>query len=251
MIYNWFTLITQGPLTTQWTPPASCLSTTTKWGSYRGLFLGFHQEVGIDLDCYPSLNPMPTAAATTSPLLSTGTTTEAGSPKVFVTVTGFTTYTPAPTITKTPLWPTRGIVSDVAYYSPGICPSGYSYAVSFTDGQKAQLDESRYLCCPSGYTVNTYMSTSRITEGGRVTASLYPSYMYPSCSRTTTSMSNVWSLAPGWPTVKPTSYALEESVIANRYESFAIQASGVVVGWRPQDAAVVDYLKSNDVQLPK
>lgn len=250
---NWYTLVSQGALTTQWTPPSSCLATTTLWGSYRGYFLGFHEQVGIDLDCYPSLLSQQTASVTTSPLIVTGTTTEASTTKPYVTITGFTTYTPSITLTKTPFFPSSpgGLVSDIAFYSPGVCPSGYSYAVSYTFSKARPPGESRYVCCPSGYTVQTYMSTLRQTAGGRIYTSLVPVYSYPSCSSSATSITNLWSLVPGWPTVKPESYQLTTTSQSRTYESFLVRASGLVVGWQSDNAEVLDFIRSSNVTLPR
>ena len=123
-------LVSYGALTTLWTPPASCLSSTTFWGA--SFFIGYQSGAGGDLRCYPSIVPTPTqtdpAASlnvpiTTAPLVATLTTT--GSESLYVTITGYTTIysdigappTPQPTLYPYPTF----------YYSPGICPSGYAY----------------------------------------------------------------------------------------------------------------------------
>jgi hypothetical protein len=119
-----------GALTTLWTPPASCLSTTTYWGA--SFFIGYQSDAGGGLQCYPSIVPTPTKSdglhvpVTTSPLIATGTTT--GSDTLYVTITGYTTIysdISSPPTPQTSLYPYATF-----YYSPGICPSGYTYAIT-------------------------------------------------------------------------------------------------------------------------
>ncbi|KAF1813672.1 hypothetical protein P152DRAFT_448094 [Eremomyces bilateralis CBS 781.70] len=232
------TLLTQGPLSTLWTPPASCLSTTTMWGD-RTYFMGFMTDVGIDISCYPSLLPTPTGSATVSPLVEIRT--GSGDAEI-ATITGYTTVFPTPTgLSTTPLWPTDRYVSEAAYYSPGICPSGYEYAAPFTLwSYKTTATQSssvtRFLCCPSGYKAEAYGTGESA------------SYYYPGCQRKTDALTNVWSMTPGWPTVQPTSLPMFET--SREYGTFTVSANGIVVGWQATDVPVLEHLKKENIELP-
>jgi hypothetical protein len=254
-------LITLGPLTTVWTPPASCLSTTTQWGDwYSAFFIGYQPNLGVDADCFPSHKPTAIASATTSPLVETSSVTTGLTPTTFVTITGYTTMFPTPTDANLPAQPLLKTSPSydwhAAYYSPGICPSGYTYAVTYTDTPSfwatptsTENDLTRYFCCPSGYTVNSYVTSSTQAVNLRLKASYSTSYWYPRCSLTTSAMPTVWSMTPGWPATKPTSYSLTSSTGGDWYGSYNVYASGVVVGWSGNDQAVLEYLQNNNISV--
>lgn len=104
--------IPYGPLTTLWTPHSSCLFTITSYsGSY---YQGYIPSLGVDPACYPPSN----AAATTSVIV---TSTPQSEPSL-------STSRPIPD-TTTGVVP-RDLVNAVNLYSPGICPSGWTYALS-------------------------------------------------------------------------------------------------------------------------
>jgi hypothetical protein len=254
-------LVTLGPLTTVWTPPASCLSTTTQWGDwYSAFFLGYQPNLGVDADCFPSHKPTATASATTAPLVAISSVTTGPTPTTFVTITGYTTVTPTPTDVNNPAQPLLTTRSNydwhAAYYSPGICPSGYTYAVSYTDKYGpwaaptfAENDLTRYFCCPSGYTVQSYVTSTTRAGNLRLKTSYSTLYWYPDCLLTTSAMPTVWSMTPGWPATKPTSYSLTSSMGDGSYRSYSVYASGVVVGWSGNDQAVLEYLQKNNITV--
>jgi hypothetical protein len=111
-------LVSQGPLTTLWTPPPSCLATTTADANYN-YYVGFNNVYGrraINLGC---MIPTPTVLYTPTPSPLPKYTAQNGT---LVTITtGYSSYFPFPTS----IWTQTDIA---AYYSPGICPSGYHYA---------------------------------------------------------------------------------------------------------------------------
>src|SRR4051812_49328192 len=84
-----YVLASNGPLTTLWAPPPSCLSTTTCYNS--SFYLGYQSALGADLSCYPP--------AQTAPAGNANTTKSA--------VNAIT----------------------IQYYSLGICPSGWTYVL--------------------------------------------------------------------------------------------------------------------------
>ncbi|KAF1812663.1 hypothetical protein P152DRAFT_345454 [Eremomyces bilateralis CBS 781.70] len=243
-------LVTLGALNTQWTPPSSCLSTTTLWGS--SYFLGFQSTIGLDSECIPNAFATPTESIVTSALIQITTDTNEPTPSTYATITGYTTLTPSATRTALgQLMPASEIISSVGYYSPGVCPSGYTYAASFTAGRpSASESESRYICCPSGFQAPTWTSTSTRTSNGARFIAKVATYDYPLCSQSATTLTNLWSMTPGWPDVRPSSYTLTEAERTYSENYFRVSASGVVVAWNPTDTAVVDFIRSNNVSLP-
>ncbi|KAF1809011.1 hypothetical protein P152DRAFT_173266 [Eremomyces bilateralis CBS 781.70] len=232
------TLLSLGVLNSQWTPPGSCLSTTTAWGN--SYFLGYHKDAGHDPQCIPNVAAAPTVSVVTTNGLTPSTYT--------------TTIAPSPTITAiAQLMPSADQnISSVGYYSPGICPSGFIYAASFTAGLPGAGKESRYICCPSGFLAEKGTSTRvRTTKGGRRTTRI-TTYEYPLCTQSARTITNLWSMTPGWPSVRPSSYNVSQTSTTNRNSKsvFSITASGIVVAWNPTDTPVVDYIRNNNIQLP-
>ncbi|KAF1814021.1 hypothetical protein P152DRAFT_301790 [Eremomyces bilateralis CBS 781.70] len=253
-------LVPLGPLTTLWTPPASCLSTTTQWGQLGqtgALFIGYHSDLGPDADCFPSHRAEPTGSPVTTALIAFSTVT-GPTPTPIPSIVGFTTITPTPTgpFKADPLFSQTGYTSKVAYYSPGICPSGYTYAATYTGWEKYYIfrtplptsSVTQHFCCPSGYRPNLRITSS--VKGGafRDYTTTWPSLDYLLCSATPTSVANVWTMTPGWPTVKPTSYSLG-NVEYDGLHAVRVWASGVIVGYQSTDTAVLDYLHQNNITL--
>ena len=105
--------IDYGALTTPWTPPTSCLSTVTSYsGSY---FQGYIPALGVDPACYP-----PSHAAAPASVVVTST--------VIGSEASLSTHNPVPGPTRNVV--ARDLVNAVNLHSPGICPSGWTYALS-------------------------------------------------------------------------------------------------------------------------
>src|SRR5579871_3127030 len=105
--------IAYGPLTTRWTPHSSCLYTVTSYsGSY---FQGYIPGLGVDPACYP---PSQSVSLTSIGVTSTFIESEAS------------LSTPGSVHEPTTSVIVRDLVNAVNLYSPGICPFGWSYAMS-------------------------------------------------------------------------------------------------------------------------
>lgn len=241
--YPTLALVSLGALSTQWTPPGSCVSTTTVWGN--SFFVGFQSALGLDSGCIPT----PTAGSqTATPQFTTDSSGSTAFPIAWITPAPISTSTSSATSTPN-FFPSGYRISSVAYYSPGICPSGFTYAASFTAGRpRATALEERYLCCPSGLEASTSISKSRRTSDGRVHTSHIVTYEYPLCTQSTRTISNLWSMTPGWPTSQPSTFDVGTSTTSGAF--FYVTASGLVVGWRPSDTAIVDFLEKNNISLP-
>jgi hypothetical protein len=225
------TLASLGPLTTTWIPPASCLPTTTGFGSATYFIGAGFRALGVDNDCVPNIYGPETANPTTSPLVQITTVTDGPTPATLATITGYSTFTPTPTGTAVVDFKTTGYYySTIAFYSPGICPSGYYYAATFTGGRpSAPPSELRYLCCPSGYKIYIGGTSSKSYSGGNTYTRRWSTYSYPGCVSSATRISNVWSMETGWPSVKPTNYRLSAASTTRSYWSLYVTASGVAV----------------------
>ena len=115
------TLEPYGPLTTLFNPPASCIFTTTVLGSEA--FIGYHPDLGTDLACFPtSATPQDTALPVSSSTLATSTISSNNSTSTRGSTETTTAQTTGPTSSQI-----LGLPSLLRYYSPGICPVGYSY----------------------------------------------------------------------------------------------------------------------------
>jgi hypothetical protein len=208
-----YVLASNGPLTSIFSPPTSCIQTTTFDGS--NYFIGYESGLGTDSACYP---PVLTTAA----------------PKI------------------------DGNAVTLQYYSPGLCPSGWSYAVSYNGpGVPTPVsststtttsfnnfggyftitlspDNSAYLCCPIGFNVGVTTTSTGVAQGA-----------YPECTKYAADIDAGWKLQPGWPTAKPDSadiqlfshiaYADESHIPC---KSLTVRASGIVVAWHETDTAV-------------
>jgi hypothetical protein len=252
-----------GALTSRWYPPNSCLSTTSQV-YFRGysteFFLGYHTSLGIDPNCFP---PMPTTTTSTTSLNPISTSFVAS----VMTSTSGTIQVAYPTIISTITWRPDAYRSYdshtkeiAAYFSPGICPSGYEYAASFTgitripdypsNTPSPGESESRYLCCPSGYTVH---STSGYNTPVRVSTPTTHYYKYPLCTREAATFSNVVEVGREWPTtIPPELLPSKVSARSSGWKSnLTAIASGIIVGWRNSDAIVTDFIRNNKISLPK
>ncbi|KAF2668525.1 hypothetical protein BT63DRAFT_279480 [Microthyrium microscopicum] len=273
-------LISAGPLTTLWTPPASCLSTTSQFGyTYQGhFFIGWNSAYGPDWECFPSVQGR-------TIITSASYTTQTTQHVTIVTPNGSNPI-PYPTIysASTETWLVRNsdrmaATTTALYFSPGICPSGYIYAATFTDASyvvpypftattPSNLKESRYMCCPDGFSVSSIMSTSTTTSSSydyahatsSVPTTTYFStarYDYPICIQTASAFHNVWYINSEWPYSRPSSLALSDATataglndMGHSTSHLTATASGFVVGWRASDAAVTEYLKASNIELP-
>jgi hypothetical protein len=246
------TLASLGPLTTPWIPPASCLRTTTKVSTATYFIGAAFRSLGVDNDCVPNIYGLETATLTTSPLVQITTVTDGPTPVTIATITGYSTFTPAPTGAAQVNFTISGYYySSIAFYSPGICPSGYTYAATFTGGRpSAPPSESRYLCCPSGYRVYTGATSSRSSSNGVTYTRRWSTHSYPGCVSSATRLSNVWVMETGWPGVKPTSYDLDTASTTRSFRSLYVTASGIAVAWRATDSVVLDYMRSRNISLP-
>ena len=237
--------ISGGPLTALWTPPISCLSTVTSYsGSY---FQGYIPAIGIDPACYP---PLQTAVPTS------------------VVVTSTTESEPN---LSTHNVVARNLVNAVNLYSPGICPSGWAYALSckhpfqkkqsnlmyvtdvttavaaaatsasFNDSfLTAPTSQYTYFCCPDGFQLDI------LTPGPSPTILID----YASCTSTDTILDAVWAMksSDGWPKSKPSDiqvYTEELAYEPSGCSVFTVTASGIAVAWAATDTAAVDFLQDD------
>ncbi|KUI58398.1 hypothetical protein VP1G_05636 [Cytospora mali] len=85
-------------------------------------------------------------------------TTTFTAPSSCATVTGLYQIWPAsssyyyeqgPLLTRTDCYPSSYDASPSQYYSPGLCPSGYTAACSSTDVVSTTVTETAYTCCPT------------------------------------------------------------------------------------------------------
>ncbi len=270
--------ISYGPLTTLWTPHSSCLFTVTSYsGSY---YQGYIPSLGVDPACYP-----PSQAAATASVAVTFTPIEPDAslstpnpvPDSTGVVLDFTPIDPEASLpTSNPVPDTttgvvaRDLVNAVNLYSPGICPSGWTYALSckcpfhkqqpnliyLTDvttavaaaPTSAFLNDSfltattshyTYFCCPDGFQLDI------LTPGPSPTIQVD----YASCTSTGTVIETVWDMknSGGWPTSVPSDihvYMAELDYEPDGCSIFTVTASGIAVAWAATDTAVIDYLHS-------
>jgi hypothetical protein len=162
------------------------------------------------------------------------------------------------------------------YYSPGACPDGWTYAMSY-DGPGIpestgatsfsvvsvsgiprstvtdSPDNTAYICCPDSYSIAV---TTEVTGGAQGA--------YPICTKYDSNIDTAWSIQPGWPTVKPSSLQLFSHIYtpnsnavgpSNNCGSYTVRASGIVVAWHATDSDVAfrarEVLTSaNNGQMP-
>jgi hypothetical protein len=194
-------------------------------------FLGYQSALGTDEACYPPVIASPTS---TSTIVSN-----------------------ANAIT-------------LQYWSPGLCPYGWTYAMSYNgpgipvtgtaspstvsfEGFAASTvtyspDNTAYICCPTGFNIGVTSYGSGSAQGAYPICTLYDGAIYAG-----------WSMQPGWPTVKPEShiqlYSKVPAASDATCESFTVRASGIVVAWHATDtfvASAAQYVLTdhNNGQMP-
>jgi hypothetical protein len=104
-----------GPVTSLWTPPASCYLTTTSYNGSLYIYDHFTGSIVSSISCNPPIPWMPTIMSTAVEF-----------------------YGPA-------TWTSR-------YYSPAVCPSGWSTARDLSPSWQTAAGDSAnkaFLCCPT------------------------------------------------------------------------------------------------------
>ncbi|KAH6671912.1 hypothetical protein B0J14DRAFT_83110 [Halenospora varia] len=133
-----------GPLTTIWTPPASCYQTTTSWRDLWGReYLYLYNNYGLEeFTCWPSVsfNTIPSSIRPGTDLIES----------LDPITDRVRTQTTSGTSTQT-FFP---LAAGWEFYSPGICPTGWTPSSSlarFRGHRVAESGISVTLCCPIGY----------------------------------------------------------------------------------------------------
>lgn len=187
-IASWTSL---GPVTSLWTPPASCYLTTTTYNGSLYIYDHFTGSIISSISCNPPIPWLP-----------------------IVTSDAVEFFGPA-------TWTSR-------YYSPAICPSGWSTAWDLSQNwQTAGGDNANtaYLCCPTGFSAPTN--------------TLDPCTSYLSSGAT---LSNVWSRPTASRQVSIGSSPVAAPSVLKAAQR--VDAMPLVVLWQSTDTQILDLLRS-------
>lgn len=187
-IAGWTSL---GPITSLWTPPASCYLTTTTYNGSLYIYDHFTGSIISSISCNPPIPWLP-----------------------IVTSNAVEFFGPA-------TWTSR-------YYSPAVCPSGWSTAWDLSQNWQTAVGDNAntaYLCCPTGFSAPTN--------------TLEPCTSYLSSGST---LSNVWSRPTASSQVSiGSSPVMAPSVLKT---SQRVDAMPLVVLWQSTDTQILDLLRS-------
>lgn len=186
-----------GPVTSLWTPPASCYLTTTSYSGSLYIYDHFTGSRISSISCNPPILWLPAPTNNSLELLGPAT------------------------------WTSR-------YYSPAICPSGWSTASDLSPSWQTESGNSAeantaFLCCPTGYAAPTN--------------TLQPCVSYLSSGAT---LSNVWAE----PTASGQVLIGSSSVLAPQVVSAPqrVDALPLVVLWQETDTEILALLSSISAQ---
>lgn len=74
-------------------------------------------------------------------------------------------YEQGPLLSRTDCYPSGYDASPSQYYSPGLCPTGYTAACSSTDVLSKSVTETAYTCCPTAADYTCAGATNTLASG--------------------------------------------------------------------------------------